>query len=365
MTKEIEGQMSIFDFLDPDIWSGKMSPEHSVPTREKTSEPPLKKRRKSQTKMPLFLDLRGGQKWSKSGCIMGDGWSIAWRVHDAQFWGVPQRRKRISLVADFGGETAPEILFERKSVSGDTEQSGEERERTSSYTEGGINPASFTLKVRGGAERDSKGRVAGKGPLVQTELSATLGVSQDQTLITRKAVTYDGSNITCPTNATNPQEGDPCHTLHADDRNYVVMKETYQETTGSLMASGYDKQDTQEATNDMYVVNPVYCLQGNGIDRAETAGCNGKGWRENESYTLNTIDRPAVCYAQDAYDKYTETEKSATIKQSGGVYGGGSEALVVGGDSSTVGALCARDYKGVGNQYVEEGKLILQRTDSI
>lgn len=46
-------------------------------------------------------------------------WSVAWRVHDAQFWGVPQRRRRISLVADFGGGTAHEILFERKSVSGD------------------------------------------------------------------------------------------------------------------------------------------------------------------------------------------------------------------------------------------------------
>lgn len=42
---------------------------------------------------------------------------------------------------------------------------------------------------------------------------------------------------------------------------------------------------------------PVYCLQGNGIDRADTAGCNGAGWREAVSYTLNTIDRPAVAYA--------------------------------------------------------------------
>lgn len=40
---------------------------------------------------------------------------------------------------------------------------------------------------------------------------------------------------------------------------------------------------------------PVICLQGNGIDRADTAGCNGKGWKEDISYTLNTIDRPAVC----------------------------------------------------------------------
>ena len=52
-------------------------------------------------------------KWRTSGCIVGDGWSIAWRVFDAQFWGVPQRRRRIALVADFGGESAPEILFVR------------------------------------------------------------------------------------------------------------------------------------------------------------------------------------------------------------------------------------------------------------
>lgn len=65
-----------------------------------------------------------GGRWPTSGCILADGWSIAWRVHDAQFWGVPQRRKRIALVADFGDTTAPEILFERKGLSGDIEQSG-------------------------------------------------------------------------------------------------------------------------------------------------------------------------------------------------------------------------------------------------
>ena len=56
-------------------------------------------------------------KWANAGAIVGDGWSIAWRVLDAQFWGVPQRRRRIALVADFGGQSAPEILFERKGVS--------------------------------------------------------------------------------------------------------------------------------------------------------------------------------------------------------------------------------------------------------
>jgi DNA (cytosine-5)-methyltransferase 1 len=77
-------------------------------------------------------------KWTTSGCIMGDGWSIAWRVLDAQFWGVPQRRRRIALVADFGGQSAAEILFVRKSVSGDIEPSKPKRKETASDASGGI-----------------------------------------------------------------------------------------------------------------------------------------------------------------------------------------------------------------------------------
>ena len=53
-----------------------------------------------------------GGKWSYSGAVCGNGWSIAWRVHDAQYWGVPQRRKRIVLLADFNGYSAADIIFE-------------------------------------------------------------------------------------------------------------------------------------------------------------------------------------------------------------------------------------------------------------
>ena len=77
-----------------------------------------------------------GGKWTPSGAIVGDGWSIAWRVHDAQFWGVPQRRKRIALVADFGGLTAPEILFEREGLSGDTQPRVEEGQGAAGYPAG-------------------------------------------------------------------------------------------------------------------------------------------------------------------------------------------------------------------------------------
>ena len=112
-------------------------------------------------------------KWTKSGCIYDEmgRWSIAWRVHDAQYWGVPQRRRRISLVADFGGKSAPEILFEREGLSGDTEPCGAPGEGPSEDTEGRADASSWTLKVRGGVERDRYGKRAGKGALVQTELT--------------------------------------------------------------------------------------------------------------------------------------------------------------------------------------------------
>ena len=68
-------------------------------------------------------------------------WSVAWRVHDAQYWGVPQRRRRIALVADFGGDTAHKILFERTGVSGDPEPRSEAGERPAGNAESGVNPA--------------------------------------------------------------------------------------------------------------------------------------------------------------------------------------------------------------------------------
>lgn len=154
---------------------------------------------------------KGWPTWGGYHDEVGGRWSVAWRVHDAQYWGVPQRRRRISVVADFGGDTAGEILFERKSVPGHPAESGTARERLAGNAENG---ASYAVRIRGGCDG------GGKGALVQEDKSGTLGTGNDQT---------------------------------------------------------------------------IFCLQGNGIDRADTAGCNGKGWREDTSYTLNTIDRPAVC----------------------------------------------------------------------
>lgn len=76
--------------------------------------------------------------WKPCGCIMGDGYSVAWRVLDAQFWGVPQRRRRIWLVADFAGERAPEILFERKGLQRNFTESRKAWENSPGNIENGI-----------------------------------------------------------------------------------------------------------------------------------------------------------------------------------------------------------------------------------
>lgn len=130
------------------------------------------------------------QKWTKAGAIDGDGWSIAWRTHDAKDWGktirdsrtgnvirlgTPQRRRRISVVADFGGESAAQIQFDRESVSWHPAESGAAGERPAGAAESG---ASYAVRIRGGCDG------GGKGALVQTEKSGTLGTGNDQTIFT-------------------------------------------------------------------------------------------------------------------------------------------------------------------------------------
>lgn len=124
--------------------------------------------------------------WANSGRVMGNGWDIAWRTLDAQGWGVPQRRRRIYLVADFGGMAAGEILFERDSgiadasevrsiaqgLCGDSSESGKKGEGTPSDASG----RSYALYMRDGKDG------GGKGPLVQTERTGTITTSALPTL---------------------------------------------------------------------------------------------------------------------------------------------------------------------------------------
>ena len=122
--------------------------------------------------------LEGGAKWTPCGIIMGDGFSIAWTSHDARYYGVPQRRRRVCVLADFNGESAPKICFEllgeatyreakqiigdigsesqsevqsvSESLPRDFEQEREKGETVTTGASGSIDPSSYTLKIRGG-----------------------------------------------------------------------------------------------------------------------------------------------------------------------------------------------------------------------
>lgn len=163
--------------------SGRMSPEPSAATKERTSEPSSKSCAASKTPPYLFLDLRhgGGRiRWPNSGEIMADGFSIAWRVLDARGWGVPQRRRRIFLILDLDGQSAGEISFKRPGLRRNFKALRKEGKTPSSSVEGSSGEASgsvpYTLKIRSGCAG------GGKGALIQEDLSATLATNNDQYL---------------------------------------------------------------------------------------------------------------------------------------------------------------------------------------
>lgn len=188
--------------------------------------------------------------WPYADCYSGNGWSLAYRVFDAQYWGVPQRRRRIYLVADFRGQRAGEILLKPEGLRRNSAQSGTHGQETARCAKNSVGTAI------GGVDRYNQSFLSG---LAQT-----------------------------------------------------------------LRASGGG-----DCTPTVLAPVAVYCHQGNGIDRADTAGCNGKGWKEDTSYTLNTIDKPAVVCAQKSYTEFKDESTLSTLKATGGSYGDGSENIVV------------------------------------
>lgn len=297
--------------------------------------------------------------WAYADCISGDGWSIAYRVFDAQYWGVPQRRRRIYLVADFRGECAQEILFKRESLRGYFEagrtpwQGIAADAQNCAGADDRAGEVPYTLKIRSGCEG------GGKGALVQKDKSATLATNNNQYLFQPIIVDniggqteYARQSDTAPCLKATHYKNPPCITVSAGFCPEVSAKTRgvgYAEEQSPTLRAGAvpavvydvrgngDGQIVSTITGDhnnritdytCLVVEPavrcydigearlrtpseygvVYCLQGNGINRADTAGCNDKGWRENECYTLNTIDRPAAVQARYIVRRLTPTE---------------------------------------------------------
>ena len=242
------------------------------------------------------------EKWNRPGCIVGRGWSIAWRILDAQYWGVPQRRRRIYLVADFAGERAGEILFEREGVRGYFETGRTPWEGTAAGAEGSAGADDRERKCVVSTCQNTGIGWWNESPIGQT-LRTPCGGDSTMANVVIEALPFDTTQVTSPQNGNNPKWGDPCHPLaaqghpptaickvrhlfenHSQDTRYKgpldvspmlpaqlgtggnntpfvveeylpVYAETYQKVTGPLMANSHPGSYTgQDAYNDMLVV---------------------------------------------------------------------------------------------------------------
>ena len=346
-------------------------------------------------------------KWDNAGCIMGEDFSLAWRLFDAQYWGVPQRRKRIYLVADLDGGSAGKILFESEGVSGYTPQGFRSWQGTAGSAEESVGASSLCLNDQGGQRMDvtedftATLRAASnhpplvfenhsqdtryKGPLnvAQTMLSTygTGGNNQPFVLETPKtlkirsgcegggkgALIQENKSATLSCNNDQTVFVPKCYGICSKDSNSMKSDNPHSgfyeaETSRCLDANGGNPSCNQGGM-------AVVAVQGSMIGRAEKNGPQGSGIGEDVSFTLNTADRHAVAFSQEAYDKYVENNTGSSLRASGGMYGGGSETLVYStsknsyhteAEENLANALVATDYKDPPT-VAEEPQYIIRR----
>ena len=267
----------------------------------------------AETEVPM----PGSGRWANAGMVRGRGVDLAWCVYDAQYFGTAQRRRRIFLVADFRGTRAGEILFVPKSLSGYFAAGGTPRQGTAAYAQSGAGTAgagidgynaqmtghvAATLGTNCGMSTGRNGVIemadgmgaavsaismrircgcegGGKGPLLQIEKSGTLATGNDQYLF-------------APKNAVeilNDQGG------------------------GSISVEKGGVSPTLRSQTHGNLPITAYAIQGSMIGRTDGNGPQGDGINENVSFTLNTIDRHAVCMATGQSNAEIMEEKSPTL----------------------------------------------------
>ena len=265
--------------------------------------------------------------WAYADSYRGDGWSIAYRVFDAQYWGVPQRRRRIYLVADFRGECAREVLFKCKSLRGYSSQSRTSWETAPSDVESGIGAtdrengcviAIDKESYSSGSGFDRTPGIAVDGPVVTLQANGAPHARGNGDGAIANTITGDHENrITDYTSVVieccidddkigkaerdggsglGIRPGDKMYTLTAKDVHGVGYLASGKDTTGTLMASMATKQ----------------CL----------------GDQEAFSGDYHIIEEKNEIYRQGGFADYIEGE-AGTVRASGGDLGGGSENLVV------------------------------------
>ena len=208
---------------------------------------------------------RGG-RWSKAGAIAGNGWSLAWRQLDSQYFGVAQRRKRIALILDLGGQRAGEILFERTSLS----------RHPDPCIQAWKEVAGLTANRPAGNDR-----MVGAGFLCGSSRNADSRGTEADRAGKSEAEERTSGDKCCEAAAYTLEIRSGCA---GGGKGALVQTEK----TGTLST-------LQDQTTFQLIQEPTYCISGNAVDRKTNQ--NGTGVRESGAFTVNTVDRHAVAYA--------------------------------------------------------------------
>ena len=279
-------------------------------------------------------------KWANAGCIMADGFSLAWRVVDACLWGVPQRRKRIYLVADFTGGSAGKILFESEGVSGYTPQGFRAWQGTAGGAAEGFGAAGgICLNDQGGSRMDvtddvtctlraeahhppcvleqavsgnrqpsvaetpktlkirAGGGSGGKGALIQDDKSATLSCNNDQTLFVPFC---KGTRPHSAGEAPTWKDGEVANTLNTFDIGECRCNELV------VQAFGICSKESNAMKSD----NPH-----SGFYEAQTArtlDCNCNNPSANQG-GIAVVAYPTYCTSKNSYFMRAEKELANTL----------------------------------------------------
>ena len=316
--------------------------------------------------------------------------SLAWRVLDAQFFGVAQRRRRVFLVGHLGsGGGAAAVLFESESVRGNTQTSKQKREELARAAGRGAKACGSAGFCFNAGNTNGVTHIGES----QVEISPTIRASRSGTNGTPSVLQSAGfCGYASHTAKSIGYEEETAPTLKGNDWQCQVpdVLQTVALQTGHTAGngSGFNSDDvsyTLSLANDHAVAfaqntrdevrlqggdgsvsGPIAAsdsAKGQGVPFVMASGqANAEIADDGTSPTITCLhEQPIVCMADDNQKAAIDENLSGTLKVGGGYTSSG--VLASNGDE-VIGALCARDHKGVGNEYVSEGKVICQRAKS-
>ena len=288
------------------------------------------------------IPIPNSGRWATAGVVRSNGIEAAWRVLDAQHWGVPQRRKRIFLVADFAGTSAAEILFVEKSLRGDSTEGRKEGQGITGRVKGSTQRTVWGFIGKNSAKTRSIGETKNISPILDTggsnvqiayenepltfsvgniyrgadaepsdsgickTLRADMG-DQHPCLVTN-ILPFDTTQITSPQNGNKPKYGDPCHPLCATA--HVPSVVTHQTIAGTLCASAAGMSRPAGMASETDLVVAV---------RTSNTSSNGCGINKDAAYTLDRTNGQAICTSQgftmQGFGDYKDLDVASSLKQ--------------------------------------------------